>query len=82
MLCIESSLSKFIADIAGFTSWSSSRQPEDVFRLLETYFAAFDALAAKFDVFKVETIGKCSKMFLSFSSYLFISDCFSHLHHT
>ena len=29
-----------------------------MFRLLETYFAAFDALAAKYDVFKVETIGE------------------------
>ena len=48
-------------DIAGFTSWSSNRQPQAVFQLLETYFGAFDALAAKLDVFKVETIGDCCK---------------------
>ncbi|CAB9501779.1 Receptor-type guanylate cyclase gcy [Seminavis robusta] len=47
------------ADIAGFTSWSSDRDPEDVFVLLETFYAAFDALAAKREVFKVETIGDC-----------------------
>lgn len=47
------------ADIAGFTSWSSERDPEAVFELLGTLYAAFDALAAKRDVFKVETIGDC-----------------------
>ena len=40
-------------DIAGFTQWSSTREPEHVFTLLETLYAAFDALAAKRDVFKV-----------------------------
>lgn len=47
------------ADIAGFTGWSSNRDPEDVFVLLETFYAAFDLLAIKRDVFKVETIGDC-----------------------
>lgn len=41
-------------DIAGFTKWSSTREPEDVFTLLETLYKAFDTLAAKRDVFKVE----------------------------
>jgi hypothetical protein len=47
------------ADIAGFTSWSSDREPEHVFELLETLYGAFDALALARDVFKVETIGDC-----------------------
>jgi hypothetical protein len=45
------------ADIAGFTAWSSARQPCQVFQLLETLYAAFDGIAKKRGVFKVETIG-------------------------
>jgi Adenylate and Guanylate cyclase catalytic domain len=41
------------ADIAGFTAWSSVREPCQVFMLLETLFHAFDALATKRRVFKV-----------------------------
>jgi class 3 adenylate cyclase len=47
------------ADIAGFTSWSSGREPEHVFTLLQTLFNAFDRVARKRGVFKVETIGDC-----------------------
>ncbi|CAB9517165.1 Receptor-type guanylate cyclase gcy [Seminavis robusta] len=47
------------ADLAGFTSWSSSRSPEDVFTLLETLYGAFDEIARRRRVFKVETIGDC-----------------------
>ena len=32
----------FFADIAGFTAWSSSREPEQVFVLLENLYRAFD----------------------------------------
>lgn len=46
-----------IADIAGFDSWSSSRQPTQVFHLLETLYGAFDEIAKKRGVSKVETIG-------------------------
>ncbi|CAB9513649.1 Receptor-type guanylate cyclase gcy [Seminavis robusta] len=49
----------FFADVAGFTAWSSSRYPVDVFRLLETLYGAFDKLAKKHMVFKIETIGDC-----------------------
>jgi hypothetical protein len=49
----------FFADIAGFTSWSSTREPAHVFLLLETVYAAFDALAKKRRIFKIETIGDC-----------------------
>lgn len=45
------------ADIAGFTAWSSTREPSQVFILLEAVYGAFDEIAAKRGVFKVETIG-------------------------
>jgi class 3 adenylate cyclase len=47
------------ADISGFTAWSSAREPSDVFVLLETLYGAFDKIAKKRRVFKVETIGDC-----------------------
>jgi hypothetical protein len=47
------------ADIAGFTAWSSSREPCQVFTLLETVYHAFDILAHRRGVFKVETVGDC-----------------------
>ncbi|CAJ1963516.1 unnamed protein product [Cylindrotheca closterium] len=46
-------------DIAGFTAWSSSRQPSEVFMLLENLYGALDKIARAMDVFKVETIGDC-----------------------
>jgi class 3 adenylate cyclase len=49
----------FFADLAGLTSWSSKRTPIEVFELLETIYSAFDIIAAKRGVFKVETIGDC-----------------------
>uniref|UniRef100_A0A7S3DSF0 Phosphodiesterase n=1 Tax=Entomoneis paludosa TaxID=265537 RepID=A0A7S3DSF0_9STRA len=45
------------ADIAGFTAWSSTREPAHVFVLLQTVYQAFDIIAKKRRVFKVETIG-------------------------
>jgi class 3 adenylate cyclase len=47
------------ADIVGFTRWSSTRNPSEVFRLLETIYKAFDKMAVRLGVFKVETIGDC-----------------------
>lgn len=47
------------ADIAGFTQWSSTRSPVDVFTLLETLYGGFDMIAKRRKVFKVETIGDC-----------------------
>lgn len=47
----------FFADIAGFTAWSSIREPAAVFTLLETLYGAFDKVAKKYGIFKVETIG-------------------------
>jgi hypothetical protein len=45
------------ADISGFTAWSSSREPSQVFCLLESIYNSFDKIARKMSVFKVETIG-------------------------
>jgi hypothetical protein len=47
------------ADIAGFTAWSSVREPSQVFTLLETVYHAFDVMARRRGVFKVETVGDC-----------------------
>jgi len=47
------------ADIAGFTAWSSVREPSQVFTLLETVYSAFDKTAHYRGVFKVETVGDC-----------------------
>jgi len=44
-------------DIVGFTAWSSVREPAHVFELLEAVYAAFDQIAKKRRVFKVETVG-------------------------
>jgi len=44
-------------DIAGFTAWSSTRDPAQVFVLLQSLYQAFDSIAKRRQVFKVETIG-------------------------
>jgi class 3 adenylate cyclase len=51
--------SVFFADLSGFTAWSSTRSPCQVFTLLETLYGAFDMVAKRRKVFKVETIGDC-----------------------
>jgi len=48
----------FFADIAGFTAWSSVREPSKVFKLLESVFRAFDEIARVRRVLKVETVGE------------------------
>jgi class 3 adenylate cyclase len=45
------------ADIAGFTAWSSTREPSQVFDLLQGLYQAFDVVAKQRRVFKVETVG-------------------------
>ncbi|CAJ1964628.1 unnamed protein product [Cylindrotheca closterium] len=47
------------ADISGFTAWSSVREPTQVFTLLESVYRAFDVIARRRKVFKVETVGDC-----------------------
>eukprot|EP00934_Nitzschia_sp_Nitz4_P007985 Nitzschia sp. Nitz4//scaffold93_size78505//75962//78458//NITZ4_005433-RA/size78505-processed-gene-0.94-mRNA-1//1//CDS//3329560327//7975//frame0 len=49
----------YFADLAGFTHWASTREPEQVFQLLEALYGAFDSIALKRSVYKVETVGDC-----------------------
>jgi Adenylate and Guanylate cyclase catalytic domain len=67
-----------VADIAGFTAWSSMRDPHQVFTLLESIFQAFDALAKKRGVYKVETIGDCyvGELLRKASTYLQVKSNF------
>lgn len=53
------------ADIAGFTAWSSTRDPSQVFTLLQNLYKAFDRVAMRRRVFKVETIGDSCKFSIS-----------------
>eukprot|EP00980_Cylindrotheca_fusiformis_P013558 scaffold3456_cov112-Cylindrotheca_fusiformis.AAC.4 len=53
------SVTVVFADLVGFTAWSSTREPHHVFILLETIYGAFDKLAYRHGVFKVETVGDC-----------------------
>eukprot|EP00980_Cylindrotheca_fusiformis_P019552 scaffold6776_cov124-Cylindrotheca_fusiformis.AAC.7 len=53
------SVTVVFADLVGFTAWSSAREPHQVFILLETIYGAFDKLAYRHSVFKVETVGDC-----------------------
>eukprot|EP00980_Cylindrotheca_fusiformis_P008664 scaffold1849_cov115-Cylindrotheca_fusiformis.AAC.2 len=62
------------ADLVGFTAWSSAREPHHVFILLETIYGAFDKLAYRHGVFKVETVGDCYV-----SAAGFARDCISKL---
>lgn len=43
-------------DVKGFSAWASVRSPTDVFTLLETIYGAFDKLAKKRKILKVESI--------------------------
>lgn len=58
-LLVITTLTASLSDIVGFTQWSSERDPVDVFTLLETIYTAFDRVAVRRKVFKVETIGDC-----------------------
>ena len=42
-------------DIANFTAWSFVREPGQAFELLESIYGAFDRIATKRGVFKVES---------------------------
>lgn len=45
-----------MADLVNFTKWSSMREPDQVFRMLEYLYEQFDQLGEKRGVFKVETV--------------------------
>ena len=50
----------FFGDLVGFTKWSSTRTPAEVFQLLESIYGALDKVAERRSVFKVETVGDVS----------------------
>ncbi|HMV68460.1 MAG TPA: adenylate/guanylate cyclase domain-containing protein, partial [Myxococcota bacterium] len=45
------------ADMAGFTAWSATREPEELVDELNRIFSAFDAMAERHGVEKIKTIG-------------------------
>jgi hypothetical protein len=47
------------SNLSGFTAWSSTREPSQVFTLLETLYGSMDTAARSLGVFKVETVGDC-----------------------
>ena len=52
-------LTVLVFSIAGFTAWSSTREPFQVFLLLENLYAEFDKTAKRRGIFKVEVrVGK------------------------
>jgi class 3 adenylate cyclase len=57
------------ADLAGFTQWSATRTPVEVFELLESLYQNFDRIASRRRVFKVETIVRTQRSFLCRDSY-------------
>lgn len=48
------------ADISGFTAWASTREPFQVFQLLETLFGSLDRIARARKIFKVWYCESCS----------------------
>ena len=63
-------------DISGFTAWSSTREPTQVFTLLETVYRAFDHIAKRRNVFKVETIGDCYVAVVGLVSQINVADLY------
>lgn len=47
-----------LIDICGFSSWSSVREPVQVFQFLELLYENFDRVATRSNVYKVETVGE------------------------
>merc|ERR1719491_168441 len=52
-------VSVIFADLTGFTPWASTREPVQVFQLLESIYSSFDKTAYITGIFKIETVGDC-----------------------
>ena len=48
-----------LADLVGFSSWSSHREPAAIFQVLEAIFSKMDEVASKSNIFKVDAICTC-----------------------
>ena len=46
-------------DMAGFTLFSDGRDPKEIVNMLNTVFTRFDAIAEKYGLEKIKTIGDC-----------------------
>ena len=55
-------------DIAGFTAMSSTMEPFNIFKMLNTLFVYFDRLTEDFNVEKITTIGMSSSFILIYIS--------------
>ena len=66
-----------VADIVGFTAWSSVREPALVFQLLQTIFYSFDKIAKQRGVFKVSILAArgCIAGFNRILFYLRFTPC-------
>jgi class 3 adenylate cyclase len=53
------SVTVLFADIVGFTTWCAQRAPDEVLKLLDRVFTAFDDLAQRHGLEKIKTIGDC-----------------------
>jgi len=71
--------------LVGFTAWSSKREPTQVFELLEALYGAFDEVAKRRGVFKIETVGDCyvagkphkrwnSALHILFGAHIFLTE--------
>jgi class 3 adenylate cyclase len=47
------------ADLVEFTPFAETQSPRDLMRLLNSFFSRFDALADRFGLEKIKTIGDC-----------------------
>lgn len=70
--------SVMIADIYGFTAWTSVREPVQIFKFLETLYERFDSIADRYGIFKVDTTGEhYGKSYIVHSCFLSVWEAYS-----